>query len=256
MLNSAMGVVARDAGDGVFVDLDTIPEDSVSVGAGPRYLLRRAPKRFRNLLEKEAVGAADILLRQAARKSGGRVFAQLPQPPKLPFDLPFGSRRSRNPRTCPGRSGPVRGGAAPVPVFAAPSRVLEAAAPKLTREEELFAISLSDLAGHPRGGRRGDSRGGRAPGTGGDGVGDARRARVGSSPGLDNPQVVTLARSLREQLAPAEAKGGAEEGAEEGAGGTPTRWRRSSRRCAISHRRKPRRFARRRRAWATPCGRD
>ena len=220
MLNSAMGVVARDAGDGVFVDLDTIPEDSVSVGAGLRYLLSPRAEALRNLLEKEAVGAADILLRQAARKSGGRVFAQLPQPPKLPFDLPFGLSPLPKPEDVPGPFlVPGRGGAAPVPVFAAPSRVLEAAAPKLTREEELFAISLSDLA-------RGTLGADAAAILAGDALLEPEATASlmlgvlasGRAPGLDNPQVVTLARSLREQLAPAEAKG-AEEGAEEGAGG-------------------------------------
>ena len=36
--------------------------------------------------------------------------------------------------------------AAPAPIFATPLQVLDAAAPKLTREEEIFAISLADLA--------------------------------------------------------------------------------------------------------------
>ena len=220
MLNSAMGVVARDAGDGVFVDLDTIPEDSISLGAGLRYLLSPRAEALRNLLEKEAVGAADILLRQAARKSGGRVFAQLPQPPKLPFDLPFGLPPLPKPEDVPGPFlVPGRGGAAPVPVFAAPSRVLEAAAPKLTREEELFAISLSDLA-------RGTLGADAAAILAGDALLEPEATASlmlgvlasGRAPGLDNPQVATLARALREQLAPAEAKG-AEEGAEEGAEG-------------------------------------
>jgi aarF domain-containing kinase len=72
MLNSAMGIVARADG-GVFVDLDTIPEDSVSIGTGLQYLLSPRAEALRNLLEKEAVGAADILLRQAARKAGARM---------------------------------------------------------------------------------------------------------------------------------------------------------------------------------------
>ena len=69
---------------GVFVDLDTIPEDSISLSTGLRYLLSPRAEALRKVLEKEAVGAADILLRQAARKGGGRLFAQLPQPPAGP----------------------------------------------------------------------------------------------------------------------------------------------------------------------------
>ena len=55
MLNSAMGVVARDAGEGVFVDLDTIPEDAISLQDGLRYLLSPRGDSLRGLLEKEAV---------------------------------------------------------------------------------------------------------------------------------------------------------------------------------------------------------
>ena len=34
MLNSAKGVVARDQEEGVFVDLDTVPEDAISSPRG------------------------------------------------------------------------------------------------------------------------------------------------------------------------------------------------------------------------------
>ena len=148
MLNSAMGVVARDQSEGAFVDLDTIPEDSISIETGVRYLLSERAESLRKVLEREAIGAADVLLRQGARKSGGRIIAALPQPPSLPFDLPFVGKLPK-PEDLPGpilvpRS--AASGLPPTPALASPNEVLDAIAPRLTREEELFAISLTDLA--------------------------------------------------------------------------------------------------------------
>ena len=80
MLNSAMGVVARDAGEGVFVDLDTIPEDAISLQDGLRYLLsprgdccaaclRRKPRRRTCCCGRRRASRAPV--------------AQLPRAPKL-----------------------------------------------------------------------------------------------------------------------------------------------------------------------------
>ena len=183
MLNSAMGVVARDAGDGVFVDLDTIPEIPSRSERGYDTFSRPALKRFETSSRRKPWARRTSFFARRRVNPAGACSRSSRNPRSFRSTYPSGSRRSRNPRTCPGRFVPGRGGAAPVPVFAAPSRVLEAAAPKLTREEELFAISLSDLARGTLGAdAAGNSRGGRAPGTGGDGVADARRARVGSSP--------------------------------------------------------------------------
>lgn len=221
MLNSAMGVVARDAGEGVFVDLDTIPEDSISLGTGLRYLLSPRAEALRNLLEKEAVGAADILLRQATRKSTGRIFAQLPRPPSLPFELPSFFPALPNPEDV---AGPVlvprHGDAAPVPIFATPAQMLDAAAPKLTREEEIFAISLSDLAQGTLGREA-------AVLLSGDVLLEPEAMAglllgvfaTGQAP-TDSPEVAALARRVREQLAPAggvsvASSGGAGAGAAE-----------------------------------------
>ena len=210
MLNSAMGIVARDAGDGVFVDLDTIPEDSISLGTGLRYLLSPRAEALRNLLEKEAVTAADILLRQATRKSAGRIFAQLPQPPSLPFALPFLPELPKpedvaGPVLVP-RSDP---NAAPVPMLATPAQILDAAAPKLSREEELFAISLADLAQGTLGREA-------AVLISGDALLEPEAMAGlllgvfanGSTPSGDSPEVAALARGVREQLRVAAPAGG------------------------------------------------
>lgn len=141
MLNSAMGIVARS--EDVFVDLETLPEDAASLEQSLKYLMQPEAASLRNLLEREAETAADLLLRQSIRKGVTRIFAQLPKPPSW---LPFASSLP-NPQDISGPVLlPVSGSSTPVPTFASPAQVLELAAPKLSREEELFAISLGDLA--------------------------------------------------------------------------------------------------------------
>ena len=76
----------------------------------------------------------------------------MPQPPQVPSFVPAEiatlfpalprPEHVAGPLLVP-RSDPA---APPAPVFATPLQVLDAAAPKLTREEEIFAISLTDLA--------------------------------------------------------------------------------------------------------------
>jgi hypothetical protein len=141
MLNSAMGVVAKS--EDVFVDLDTIPEDAATIDQSLKYLLQPQAASLLKLLEREAETAADLLLRQSLRKGVTRVFAQLPKPPSW---LPFASSLP-DPQDISGPVLlPVSGSATPSPVFASPRQVLDLAAPKLSREEEIFAISLGDLA--------------------------------------------------------------------------------------------------------------
>ena len=206
MLNSAMGVVARDQSEGAFVDLDTIPEDSISLETGVRYLLSERAESLRKVLEREAIGAADVLLRQGARKSGGRIIAALPQPPSLPFDLPLIGKLPK-PEDLPGpilvpRS--AASGLPPTPALASPNEVLDAIAPRLTREEELFAISLTDLA-------RGSLGDDAAVVLSGDALLEPEAVAslllgvlaTGRTPVGDSPQLAALAKSVRERLLPA-----------------------------------------------------
>lgn len=141
MLNSAMGIVAKN--EDVFVDLETIPEDAATLDQSLKYLLQPQAASLRNLLEREAETAADLLLRQSLRKGVNRVFSQLPKPPSwLPFtdSLP-------NPRDVSGPVLlPVSGSSTPVPALASPGQLLDLAAPQLDLEEEVFALSLGDLA--------------------------------------------------------------------------------------------------------------
>lgn len=137
IINSAMGRVVQNSS--AFVDFDTVPEDGVSLSEGLSYILSPGGSSLRELIVAEAFNVSDLILRQAARKSFTSVINSIPQPPGfLPFlpkpgDAPL-------PFLLPTLSG------RPVPVVAKPNELLEALAPKLGREDELYVLSLSDLA--------------------------------------------------------------------------------------------------------------
>jgi len=163
IINSALGVVAKS--EAAFVDFDTVPEDGVPLGDAVKYLLSPQARSIRSLIEQEAVNGADLLLRQGARKAFSRFFASLPPQP-LPFlpkpeeipapvllptratadaaraaaDAAAAGESPSSASTTPAAVGAV------VPVLLRPGQVLDAAAPKLTLEEELYARSLVDLA--------------------------------------------------------------------------------------------------------------
>jgi aarF domain-containing kinase len=140
LLNSALGVVARQSG-GAFVDFDSIPEGAVDLTTSVKFLLSQKAVSLREVLVEEAVNAADILLRQAARKAFSQITTRLPVPPFFGRFLPR-PENIRAPFLIPSP-----GGGAPFStVFMTPVEMLDIAAPKLTRDEEFFAISLSDAA--------------------------------------------------------------------------------------------------------------
>ena len=113
-------------------------------------------------------------------------------------------------------------GEAPIPVFASPAQVLEAAAPRLTREEELFALSLADLVQGTLGKDAAVLASGDAflepEAVAGLLLGVMASEDVGKSLGVDSPEVANIARQLRDQLAPAQGAEG-ESSAEEEAEG-------------------------------------
>merc|ERR1719183_1943499 len=138
LLNGALGVVARSKG-GVFVDFDSIPDDGVALEVALKYLLSPESRSLRNLLVDELKNVSDVLLRQAMRKAFGALANNVPRPPIFGQFLPkFES--VPGPVLLPTASGQ------PVPAFKTPQEVLEVLAPKLTREEELYALSVTDLA--------------------------------------------------------------------------------------------------------------
>ena len=140
LLNSALGVVARQSG-GAFVDFDSIPEGAVDLTTSVKFLLSEKAVSLREVLIEEAVNAADILIRQASRKAFNQVTTRLPVPPFFGRFLPR-PENIRAPFLIPSPGG----GAPFTPVFMTPLEMLEIAVPKLNREEEFFAISLSDAA--------------------------------------------------------------------------------------------------------------
>jgi aarF domain-containing kinase len=140
LVNNAAGIVARQEG-AAFVDLDAVPADGISVTDAIAFVLSPQAASLRALLETEAITAADLLLRQALRKSVVAAAAALPQPPTLPF-LPA----PPNPWTLPAPFViPPSGGRPARPLIVSTEELVENLAPKLTREEELYAISLTDL---------------------------------------------------------------------------------------------------------------
>ena len=141
LINSAAGIVAKESG-AVFVDLDAIPEDGLSATQAATFLLSDNAASIRQLLSTEAATAADLLLRQALRKSLPSFVGSLPSLPQLPFlPPPPDPLATAGPFLLPPLNGaPAR------PLWISPNDLLDAIAPGLTREEELYAIALVDLA--------------------------------------------------------------------------------------------------------------
>jgi len=158
LLNSAAGIVAKQEGQ-AFVDLDAVPEDGVSAAEALSYVLSPGAASLRTLLAAEAETAADLLLRQALRKSVPLVAAAIPQPPTLPFlppppeplglPLPLllpSEGASSVLSSSDGLGSLPSSLIAGRPLITTGQQLLDTLAPKLTREEELYAISLVDLA--------------------------------------------------------------------------------------------------------------
>jgi len=135
IINNAMGAVAKTSD--AFVDLDALPEDGVNVRDALAFLLSDKAESLRNLLEDEVVTAADLLGRQAGRRAFSNAINRLPSVPFLP-------RADKVPSLffVP----PEAPGGQPRPTFVAPEKVLDALSPPPSREEELYALSILDLA--------------------------------------------------------------------------------------------------------------
>lgn len=130
LLNSAMGYVAKS---GAFVDLDALPDEEASFAETLRFALGEETESIRGILLDEIESAADVLLRQAARKAQTGVF----NVPLLGSFLSSTASLSL-PILVPTANGPRL-------IVANSQKVLDTLAPKLTRDEELFALSLVDI---------------------------------------------------------------------------------------------------------------
>ena len=137
LLNSALGVVAKNAD--AAIDFDTIPDEAVDIGTALKFLMGDKTSSLRAILEEEAITAGDILFRQASRKSFSTAVNNLPRPPLIGQFLPK-LESLPLPVLLPSVNGRQ-----PVQALTTPAEALDIAAPKLTREEELYALSLTDL---------------------------------------------------------------------------------------------------------------
>lgn len=155
LLNNAAGSVATQEG-AAFVDLDAVPEDGLSLGAGLKYLLSNKAESLRNLLQDEVDSIVDVLSRQIVRKASSEAMIALapPRPPSLPLignlfeavappvlpkleEIPFPFLL---PKTQPdGTNRPS------VALLTVPA-LTDAVAPKLSQDEEIYAVGLAEAA--------------------------------------------------------------------------------------------------------------
>lgn len=148
LLNNAAGAVQTKEG-AAFVDLDGVPEDGLSFQDGLKFLLSDKAEGLRVLLEDEVDTIVDILTRQIFRQGMSEAVVALtpPRPPALPFlgdILPPSPKLDEIPLPLllPGAEGVRTPGLAVVTL----KQLTEAVAPKLSQQDELFALGLSDAA--------------------------------------------------------------------------------------------------------------
>lgn len=148
LLNNAAGSVATQDG-AVFVDIDTVPEDGISLQEGLLFLLSDNADSLRQLLEPEVDSIMDILTRQIFRRGVSEAVVALtpPRPPSIPFlgDILLPSPKLDEiplPILLPG----AEGGGAPRLSVLTLQQFTDAVAPRLSKEDELFALGLADAA--------------------------------------------------------------------------------------------------------------
>jgi hypothetical protein len=148
LLNNAAGSVATQEG-AVFVDIDAIPEDGISFKECLKFLLSDNAESLRKLLEPEVDSIVDILTRQIFRKGVSEAVVALtpPRPPAIPFlgdILPPSPRLDEIPlpMLLPGAEGIQ----SPWVTVMTIQQLTDAVAPKLSQDDELFALGLADAA--------------------------------------------------------------------------------------------------------------
>jgi aarF domain-containing kinase len=152
LLNSAAGErqLQSDGSSSAFVDLDAIPENGISFGDGLKVLLSKRAESLRTLLEPEIDNIVDIFFRQIIRRGVGEAIVALT--PRRPTMLPFLSsafppapKIDEIPLVMPL---PPRNGNASPPSLGLLSikDLVDYLAPKLSRDEEIYAINLADAA--------------------------------------------------------------------------------------------------------------
>lgn len=150
LLNNASGSVGTKEG-AAFVDLDAVPENGLSLADGFKLLLSDDALSLRKLLEDEVENIADVFFRQIIRKGMTEAVITFspPRPPTLPFlgdifsppkiqldDIPL-------PFLLPAGEG---GRMTPSVSVMTVNEFTDLIAPKLSRDEEVYAISIADAA--------------------------------------------------------------------------------------------------------------
>jgi predicted unusual protein kinase regulating ubiquinone biosynthesis (AarF/ABC1/UbiB family) len=148
LLNNAAGSISTQEG-AAFVDLDSVPEDGITLEEGLKYLLSDKAESLRSLLEDEVDTIVDVLSRQVLRQAVNEAIIALtpPRPPSLPL---LGNIFPSSPKV----------DEVPLPIllpgvnkqqasvgFLSLREFTEKIAPKLSQSEELYGLSLSDAAG-------------------------------------------------------------------------------------------------------------
>jgi len=147
LLNNAAGSVGTQRG-GAFVDLDAVPDDGLTLVDGIKFLLSDKAQSLRNLLETEVDSVVDIVARQILRKGVSEAIIAFapPRPPVFPFvgnifpqppsfnDVPL-------PILLPGDGGRT----ASVGVLTI-NQFIDKLAPKLSQDEEIYALGIADGA--------------------------------------------------------------------------------------------------------------
>ena len=148
LLNNAAGSVATQDG-AVFVDIDAVPEDGISFQEGLKFMMSDDAESLRTLLEPEVDNIVDILTRQIFRQGIQEAVVALtpPRPPALPFlgdILPPSPKLDEIPLPLllPGAEG-IQSSSF---VVTSIKELTNAVAPKLSQDEELFALGLADGA--------------------------------------------------------------------------------------------------------------
>lgn len=148
LLNNAAGSVATQDG-AVFVDIDAVPEDGISFQEGLKFMMSDEAESLRTLLEPEVDSIVDILTRQIFRQGIQEAVVALtpPRPPSIPFlgDILPPSPKLEEiplPLVLPGAEG-VRSASFAVTTI---KQLTDAVAPKLSQDDELFALGLADAA--------------------------------------------------------------------------------------------------------------
>ncbi len=141
LVSNAAGMEGGLEGEGV-INLDASLEGIDARGA-IKYVMGDSGVSLRGMLEEEGVNVLDLVFRNIVRKGLGEAEVAGPALPRLPFGIPL-PLPIRAPRLADLR----------VPIVLPGLRVevmkvadfVDIVAPELTREEELYALSLGDVA--------------------------------------------------------------------------------------------------------------